>query len=387
MKRVQSVDIVRGIVMVIMALDHCRDMLHANPLGLSPLDLNSTSTAYFMTRWVTHLCATTFAFLSGTSAYLSLVNTGSISKGRSFLIKRGVWLVILNFTLNNFLIFFDIHFGVFFFQVIAVFGTGFIILGLLLSFSPRVIGTIGLIIIFGHNLFQAVSFPAGTPQAFLWALFMNKGFFQVTASHALALNYPIIPWAGIILAGFGFGQLIDKSPEQRRKNLLRIGLGALILFVIIRAVNIYGDPTAWSVQRNFLFSFLSFINLNKYPPSLLFILVTLGISILMMYVFDSRENRFTQIVSVYGKVPLFYWLLHWFTIHIVAIGIFLIMGYHWSDLQFAGFGFGKPSAGSGLHLWGVYIAWASIVTLLYPISKWYNNYKNNNRGKVWLRYL
>lgn len=387
MKRITSIDFVRGLVMMIMALDHVRDLILLPTYPQDPTVLETTTPALFATRWITHLCAPTFVFLSGTSAYLSMKNQANFSESRRFLITRGLWLVFVNFTINNFAIFLDIHFSVLFSQVIAVIGFGFIGLGLLLKLPTRTLAIVGLIIIFGHDIFQNVSFPQNPPLNLVWVLFMGSGFFPLTPEHGILITYPIIPWLGIMLAGFGFGELYNLPSEKRKKLFLQIGLGALIVFVALRTFNIYGNISHWSFQKNGLFSFFSFINTTKYPPSLLFTLMTIGISIMLLSTFDTVQNKLTNIVSVYGKVPLFYWLLHWFIIHFVAISVFLIQGYHWSDLQFQGFGFGRPKGGGGLSLVGVYLAWISIVAFLYPISKWYSDYKMAHKEKTWLRYL
>ena len=374
--------------MIIMALDHTRDLIHADPLGQSPTDLSTTTPALFFTRWITHLCAPTFVFLSGTSAFLSLQNHSNFDESRKFLFTRGLWLVFVNFTINNFAIFFDIHFSIFFSQVIAVIGFGFIGLALLLKFSPRTLLIIGLIIIFGHDLFQGISFQNNQPLNIIWTLFMGSNFFQITPAHALLISYPIIPWLGIMLVGFSFGSLYNLPSEKRKKLFLQIGFGALVLFALIRTFNLYGDKSHWSFQKNGLYSFFSFINTTKYPPSLLFTLMVLGISILLLSLFDNVQNKITDIVSVYGKVPLFYWLLHWFIIHFVAIGIFYAQGFHWSDFKFEGFGEGHPKDGAGgLSLSGVYVAWIGVVLFMYPVSRWYGNYKMQHKDKIWLRYL
>ncbi len=388
MKRLTSIDFLRGLVMIIMALDHTRDFIHANPLGQSPTDLSTTTLALFLTRWITHLCAPTFVFLSGTSAFLSMQNNPNSNENRRFLLTRGLWLVFVNFTINNFAIFFDIHFSVFFSQVIAVIGFGFIGLSLLLKFSPRTLLIIGLIIIFGHNVFDGVSFPSNPALNIIWALFMGSNFFQITPAHALLISYPIIPWLGIMLVGFSFGALYNLPTENRKKLFLQLSLSTLVIFVLLRTFNIYGDISHWSFQKNGLYSFFSFINTTKYPPSLLFTLMVLGVSISLLSVFDTIQNKITDVISVYGKVPLFYWLLHWFVIHFVAMGIFFIQGFHWSDFQFEGFGFGHPKGGGGgLSLSGVYLAWIGIVLFMYPVSHWYGNYKMQHKEKTWLRYL
>ncbi len=373
--------------MIIMALDHCRDLLGNDSITTSPTNLQTTTAALFFTRWITHLCAPTFVFLSGTSAYLSMQNRTNVAESRSFLFKRGIWLVIVNFTINNFAIYFDINFGVLFSQVIAAIGFGFIGLAILSKLPVKIIAILGVTIIFGHDLFMGISFAKGSLTEIVWTLFMKAGFFQLSPNTALLISYPIIPWLGIMLAGFGFGALFNLPAEKRKKLFLKIGLSVIVLFMIIRFINFFGDVSPWSTQKTNFFTFLSFINTTKYPPSLLFTLMTLGISIMLLSIFESFKNKITSIVSVYGKVPLFYWLLHWFIIHFVAIGVFMLQGYHWKDLQFEGFGMGHPKDGGGLGLSGLYIAWICIVIFLYPISKWYGNYKSAHKANKWLKYL
>jgi len=386
-ERIRSIDIVRGIVMVIMAIDHVRDVAGNESISTAPTNLQTTTTALFFTRWITHLCAPTFVFLSGTSAYLSVKNNPNINNARNFLLKRGLWLVIVNFTINNFAIFFDIHFGVLFSQVIAAIGFGLIGVALLLKLPIKAILAISILIIFGHDLFTGISFGKGSWVEMLWTLFTQSGFFQLSPDRSLVMSYPIIPWLGVMLAGFCFGKLFVLPAEKRKQVFLKIGLATIALFVIIRALNFYGDPSPWAVQKTKLFTVLSFINTTKYPPSLLFTLMTLGISITLLSLVEDMKNKITSIVSVYGKVPLFYWLLHWFIVHFLAIGIFLWQGYHWSDLQFQGFAMGHPKNGGGVGLPGLYAAWAFVVILLYPISKRYANYKSAHREKEWLKYL
>jgi uncharacterized membrane protein len=385
--RIRSVDFVRGLVMIIMAIDHCRDLLGNDSITSGPTNLKTTTVALFFTRWITHLCAPTFVFLSGTSAYLSIQNQTNAAEARNFLFKRGLWLLIVNFTINNFAIFFDIHFGVLFSQVIAAIGFGLIGLAIFLKLRPKVIGFIGLIIIFGHDLFMGVSFSKGSFADLIWTLFMNAGFFQLSPNTSLVLSYPFIPWLGILLAGFGFGKFFNMQIDKRKKTFLRIGLSAIALFILLRFPNYYGDASHWSMQKTDFFTFLSFINTTKYPPSLLFTLMTLGISITLLSVFEGMQNKVANIVSVYGKVPLFYWLLHWFIIHFLAMALYLSQGYHWSDLQFEGFGMGHPKNGGGVGLQGLYIAWLAVVILLYPICRWYGHYKSIHKEKNWLRYM
>ena len=269
--------------MVIMALDHVRDFMHTTAMSQSPTNLETTTTLLFMTRWITHLCAHTFVFLSGVSAYISFRRNNKISESRSFLLKRGVWLVILEFTFINFALWFDIHFRFMIMEVIAAIGLSFIVLSQLLKFSSRTIGIIGILIICCHNLLQYVTIPANPVAIFLSSVLFRQFLIQLTPGFSVFTAYPLIPWLGIILTGFACGEFFEITAEKRKRIFLSIGLGAIVLFTIIRFINIYGDPSLWSQQKSALFTFLSFINTTKYPPSLLFILLFIGITFIVLF--------------------------------------------------------------------------------------------------------
>lgn len=388
MKRVISIDIVRGIVMVIMALDHVRDLMHINSITESPTNLATTTTALFFTRWITYLCAPVFVFLAGTSAYLSLreKNSSSIKKT---LITRGLWLVILEFTIVNFAIFFDIGFHSILFEVIATIGVGFIILGLMLKLPPRQIGALGLIIIFFHHLTAFIPFAEGSIFKSILTPLFNMSIIPIASGKAFIMAYPPIPWLGIMLVGFASGKLFELSIAKRKKAFIQLGAGALILFVIVRFINLYGDSLQWSQQKNALFTFLSFINVTKYPPSLVFCLSTLGIMFLLLAFAEQLNNRLKSIVTVYGQVPLFYFVVHFYLIHLLAILMLLLQGFNFSQMEFATGTFGRPRAlQSGLPLWTVYIIWIGVVALLYKPCLWYAQYKAANKQKKWwLSYL
>src|SRR6476661_249558 len=268
MKRIISVDIMRGIVMIIMVLDHVRDLLHTTSITQSPTDLATTTPALFFTRWVTHLCAPVFVFLSGTSAFLSLVNKQNLSESRRFLLTRGLWLIVVEFTFVNFGVWFDVHFAVFLFDVIATIGVGFIVLSLLLRCPLKVIGGIGLFIIFLHNL--APFIPGSETALFKRILmpFFAPGAIPFGNGRTFVMGYPPLPWLGIMLVGFAAGKLFLRPQEQKKRTFLRIGVVSLALFLLFRFINIYGDTFPWAVQKTSFYTFLSFINVTKYPPSL-----------------------------------------------------------------------------------------------------------------------
>lgn len=385
MKRISSIDFARGLVMIIMALDHTRDMMHINSLTQSPTDLATTTPVLFFTRWITHFCAPAFVFLAGASTYLSFKNKNDITTSRKFLLSRGIWLIILEFTFVNFGIFFDLHFSNFLFDVIATIGFGFVILSFFLMLSVKKIAITGILIIFCHNIFPLIPFGNGFLKTILSPLFVPGGF-PINSTTTFVMAYPPIPWLGIILAGFAAGSLFQFSLMKRKKIFLTIGIAALCMFIIVRFINIYGDSIPWSVQKNSLYTFLSFINVTKYPPSLAFCLLTLGVLFIILSLAEGLRNRFSDFVMVYGKVPLFYFLVHFYLIHLLMFAMVYLQGFKTSELVF-GFNFGRPKEGSGVNLFTIYLIWIGVVIVLYPVCKWYGKYKAEHREKLWLRYL
>lgn len=387
MKRINSIDITRGLVMVIMALDHVRDFMHTTAMTQSPTDLQTTTTLLFMTRWVTHLCAPTFVFLSGVSAYISFKRNNNFHDSRNFLLKRGIWLLILEFTFINFALWFDIHFRFMIMEVISAIGLSFIVLSFLLKLPSRTIGIIGLILIFGHDLLQLVPAPSNPVALFISSVLFRPSLLQISQGFSAFTAYPLIPWLGIMLAGFAVGEFFELPAEKRTKIFLRLGIAIISLFAILRFINVYGDPLKWSSQKSALFTFLSFINTTKYPVSLLFTLLFLGITFLVLYLSEKNENRFTGILSVYGKVPLFYFTIHLFLIHSLMFAMLFIQGFTGNDLVFGAFNNGRPKAGGGVDLAAIYVIWVSVVAILYPLCKWYGKYKSEHRENKFLRYL
>ncbi|TDX00856.1 DUF1624 domain-containing protein [Dinghuibacter silviterrae] len=367
MKRIHSIDIVRGLVMILMALDHTRDLMHAS--NINPLDVDKTTPLLFFTRWITHLCAPTFVFLSGTSAYLG--SRKDFLSARRFLVTRGLWLIILEVTLINFLFWADIHFRILFLQVIFAIGAGFLLLSLLLRVQARWLAVLGLVLIAGHNLVKG-----GGPFDFLFFTSIT----QVTPHFTFAYLYPVLPWFGIMLTGFACGPLFLR--EHRGRLFLGIGVAALALFALLRWINRYGDPFPWTADH----AFLSFMNVTKNPPSLLYTLVTLGIMFLLLAAAEGRDNRFTRFLEVYGRVPMYYYLWHIFLIHTAMFIMDFALGFGPKDLVFGPFLFGNPP-GAGISLGGVYLVWIAVVAVAYPICVRWGRYKAAHRENVWLRYL
>jgi uncharacterized membrane protein len=385
MKRIPSIDIARGLVMVIMALDHTRDYLHIHA-AQSPTDLATTTPVLFFTRWITHLCAPTFVFLSGMSAWLSLNGDTPIATGRRFLLKRGFVLIVIEFTLVNFALFFDLHFRLFLFEVIATIGSGLILVSLLSRLSPKLVWVIACLLFFGHDLVLQFPMPKNPVLNFIGSLLFGPGAFPLSKNCLLVIAYPVLPWLGIMLAGYCAARLFTLPVPKRRTIFLRLGLAALALFVLLRLSNWYGNPVPWTTQKDGLFTFLSFMNVNKYPPSLLFSLSTLGILLLILSAAEGRDNALTRFLLVYGRVPLFYFVCHIYLIHLLMLLIVTIQGYPWSSMDFGPFKFGRPAA-AGLPLGAIYLAWAAVVLAFYPLCRWYGSYKARHREKTWMRYL
>lgn len=385
-KRIPSIDIVRGLVMVLMVLDHTRDLFHEAALVQQPTDLSTTTIPLFFTRWITHLCAPTFVFLSGTSAWLSLQNKNSVKEHRRFLLSRGIWLIILELTLVNFGIWFDIHFSVILIQVIFAIGFGFVILSLLLVLPNRAILVTGIMIMVFSGLLPLFPLPQQNPGTTILNALFQPAFIQLSEQHNLIYGYPPLPWLAIMLAGFGSAHIFTKESATVRKICIQTGMTLIALFVMLRAVNIYGDATPWSWQKNSTFSFLSFLNVTKYPPSLQYTLLFLGFMFLLLAVFTNSRSRFSMTLSVYGKVPLFFYLVHWYLIHTTLIAVILASGFTAGDLVF-GFNFGRPEAFKAFSLPVVYAIWLLALLVLYPLCRWYGAYKAAHRTNKWLSYL
>lgn len=387
MNRIRSIDITRGLVMVIMALDHVREFWHKTAMTVSPTDLTKTTTALFFTRWITHLCAPAFVFLAGTSAYISFRRTGNISESRKFLLTRGLWLVLLEFTLINFALWFDIRFRLLILEVIGAIGFSFIILSLLLSLGSRTVGTLGLIIILSHNMLQVGEMPVSKASALLFSALFRPNMIQFSDVFSIFTAYPVIPWLGIMLLGFGFGEVFELTFEKRKKFLLWSGTSALFLFVVLRFTNIYGDPAIWSDQKSCWFTFLSFINVTKYPPSLLFTLLFVGLTLITLRISEGLQGKFPSLSESYGKVPFFYFVVHLYLIHALMFVMLFIQGYGKDDMVFGAFKNGRPDTGGGISLTGVYLIWLGVVIVMYPFCRWYGRFKAEKRHIRILRYL
>jgi uncharacterized membrane protein len=387
-QRVASIDFLRGAIMIIMALDHVRDYFHWASFQYNPLDLDKTSAPIFFTRWITHYCAPIFMMLSGISAFLN--GRKKTKKELSFfLFSRGLWLVLLELTVVNFGWNFDIEFHSILFITIWALGICMIALSLLVFLPLKFVLAISIIMIAGHNLMDSIQMNGNNLQSFGWAMLHQQNGFNWQGRMVL-VGYPIIPWVGVMALGYCMGYLYVHYDAVKRKRLLLLyGVSAITLFFIIRFVNIYGDPFHWEKQEGFLFTLLSFLNTNKYPPSLLFILMTLGPGCIFVALTENITNGFSKFVSVYGRVPMFYYILHIYLIHLLAmITSELFTTHDWSKWIFhEPLWFIQSFRGYGFPLVIVYLVWIIVVIALYPLCKWYDAYKQAHKEKWWLSYV
>jgi uncharacterized membrane protein len=384
--RVDSVDVVRGIVMILMALDHVRDFFGAPG---NPTDPARASAALFFTRWITHLCAPTFFLLTGVGAYMmhQRRSTGDVSK---FLVTRGLWLIVIELTVFRCLGYqFNVDYQVTLLVILWALGWAMITLGALVHLPLAAIAAFGLTLIAGHNLFDRVNAESLGSFGPLWSILHAPGFFVSTPRFTVFIAYPLIPWIGVTAVGFALGRVFSWEAPARRMFLLRAGLGLTAAFVVLRIANVYGDPVPWTTQSTRVRTLLSFLNANKYPPSLAYLLMTLGPACLLLRLFDRGIPDLLHPVRVLGRVPFFYFMLHMPLIHLLAVVVCLARygDAHWmfESPSLADYPFTRPP-GWGYPLPIVYLIWLSVVLALYPACAWFARVKARNTA-AWLSYL
>lgn len=385
-KRIDSIDQLRGIIMIIMALDHVRDFFHVGAMVSDPTDPATTTPILFFTRWITHFCAPIFVFLAGTSAFLN--GTKRTKKELSiFLLKRGFWLIVLELTIFNFLFGFDPLYHFVGLQVIWVTGVSMVLLAALIYLPLPFLFAIGLVMVCGHNFLDRFNdAPNSQDRSLGWAFLHQPYFAQYAEGRVFGILYPIIPWPGIMLLGYCLGSLYVKGYDavKRRKLLVFMGIAAIAVFILLRWANVYGDLFPWSEQKNTAATVMSFFNVTKYPPSLLYISMTIGPGLLVLAWLEKIKAGWTNIVVIYGRVPMFYYLLHFFIIHVLCMIVFFASGYTMAQAA-SGFMLFRPND-FGFSLGVTYIIWIAVVVSLYPLCKWYSRYKATHTH-WWLSYL
>lgn len=380
--RLESIDLLRGLIMIVMAIDHTRDFFGMP--GASPTNLATTTAALFMTRWITHFCAPVFFLLTGTGAALSLAKQSSAQLSR-YLFTRGLWLIFLEVVVMRcFAYQFNVDFQVTMLIVLWALACAMITLAALCRLPLSVVAAIGGAMVVGHNLLDTVRIDHP-----VWTLLHQQGFVVNSPTFVLFTAYPLIPWVGVTALGFVLGRVYTWEAQRRQALLLRLGLGMIAAFLALRAINMYGDPSHWKHQASALFTVLSFLNTTKQAPSLLFLLMTLGPAMLLLWAIDRRTPAVLRPALVIGKVPLFYFISHFVLIHLLAVVVCYARygSAHWmfESPDLGNYPF-TPPPGWGFSLPTVYAVWALVVVSLYPLCKWFGELKQRRRD-WWLSYL
>ena len=388
--RINNLDLLRGIVMVLMALDHVRDFFHFGMLfGGNPTDLATTTPVLFFTRWITHFCAPVFIFLAGTSAFL-YGRTRSTAQLSRFLWTRGLWMIIVELVIVNFGWQFDPLFRLNLLGVFWAIGVSMLALAALVHLPHRAILIIGLAIVGLHNLLDHAPVPETGAIGFLFDLLHRDNYVRYADDRVLLMLYPVLPWIGTMALGYAFGRLY--TPEvpsaQRKHTLLRLGSGVVLFFIGLRALNVYGDLRPWTDQQTPMFDLLAFLNTTKYPPSLLYLSMTLGPALLFLGWTEGRSFRWGGPITVFGRVPFFYYMLHIYLIHALSTVAMVLQGH---DLSDGSMNPAKVESGMyddrGYPLWVVYGVWVLVVAALYFPCRWYARYRAQHKEKWWLSYL
>ena len=390
--RVESIDLLRGIVMIVMALDHVRDYVHFDSLVFSPTDLSRTTLALFATRFVTHLCAPTFILLAGTSIWF-VARRKTPRETSAFLLTRGLWIVILQFTLVRFAWSFDPGFHFNSAGILWAIGASMIAMAALVHFEFEALLAFSLLMVIGHNAFDGVSFATGSAADLVWTLLHGQRRYHYGNGRSFQILYPLVPWVGVMALGYCLGRLYegDVPSGERRSALARMGTSCLLGFLAFRLSNVYGDPVAWTRQATRSATVMSFLNLEKYPPSLLYLLVTLGIALLLLALFEGRAAAGWRPVVVLGRAALFYYVLHLFVAHAIGLVAVALAGLPWRAMVFTRGAHTEASpllAGRwGFGLAGTYLTWIALVLVVYPACRAWVRFKSRNKGSWWVSYV
>jgi uncharacterized membrane protein len=378
--RVDSIDLLRGLIMVLMLLDHTRDFFGSS--AVNPRDVNDP--ALFLTRWVTHFCAPLFIFLAGLSAFLYGARGRTRQELSLFLLTRGAWLVLLELSVVLFGWTFNPAFNFFVLQVIWAIGWSMIALAGLI-YLPRVaLVAFALAMIAGHNLLDGIKAEQLGGFGSFWLLLHEPGFLQLAPGIKVLAVYPLVPWIAVMAAGYAFGPVMNFPERQRRRWLIGTGVSLVGVFVVLRALNVYGDPVAWQPSASWSARVLSFINCEKYPPSLLYLAMTLGPGLIALALFENARGRLAGWLITFGAVPFFYYIVHIYLIHVVAIAAAAFAGADLAWLFQDPIGT-KPN-GYGVSLPLIYVLWFAFLLALYPLCRWFAALKQR-RHDWWLSYL
>lgn len=384
--RIESIDVVRGIIIILMALDHTHDFF--GNLAIRPTDLAVTTAPLFFTRWITHICAPVFFLLTGTSAYLA---QRRLSKRELswFLLARGIWLMFLELVVMRFALQFNFDYQTTIITVLWGLGWAMVALAGLLWLPNWAIAAVGVVMVAGHNALDGINATAFGALAPLWHFLHAPGIVVNNGRSVVFVAYVLIPWVGVTALGYVLGQVYRWDADRRRALLLRLGIGLVAAFVVLRFANVYGDPFPWSKQKSPLWTVMSFLGTTKYPPSLLFLLMTLGPALLLLRAFDAGLPALLRPALIIGKVPLFFYILHFYLIHLMAVAASWFRYGKVSEMfqspDLAHFPFSAPSDW-GASLPVIYLLWILVLAALFPLCRWYAGVKRR-RTDWWLSYL
>lgn len=384
--RLRSIDILRGLVIVLMVLDHVRDFFHASGSQFNPLDPASTHLALYLTRWVTHFCAPVFVFLAGVAAYMQSAKGKSPAVLSRFLLTRGLWLIVLELTLVGFAWAFTIPFTPFL-QVIWAIGISMVVLAGLVWLPRGAVLAIGVAIVAGHNLLTPITPQQFGDWALLWRLLHVAGPVFIDGTPAALVAYPMLAWFGIMALGYGMGAVF--LAPNRDRVLVLVGAGAIAAFFILRLINGYGDPRPWTAGADTGATLMNFFNVLKYPPSLMFACITLGPMLLLVPLLERWRGAGADFLRTFGSVPLFAYVLHIYIAHALAIGVHAALGRPIDGFfDYIGTVVLNPQAlaGTGFSLVWVYVAWLVVLALLYPLCVWWSRVRATRRA-WWMSYL
>lgn len=377
--RVDAIDIVRGLAVVLMALDHTRD--YTTALRFQPEDLSQTSLAVFLTRWVTHVCAPTFVLLAGVGIGLASRRQAPVAL-RRFLVTRGLWLLVLELVVTPIGWQFGFEPLPAFALVLWALGWSMIVMAALVGLPSRVVGVLGAVLVAGHNLADGVRPEAFGALAWLWQALHVPGFLW---PGGIFIGYPLLPWLGVMMLGVAAADLWTWEGDRRRRLLVTAGATSLVLFALLRAMNGYGNPAPWRPQASMALTVVSFLNVLKYPPSLQFLLMTLGLTALVLAAAERGRGAIARVLATYGRVPLFFYVAHIFVVHAVAVLVAFAQSGEWRRIQVVTHPEAIPPW-FGLSLPGVYVAWACVVAALYAPCRAVDHCKST-RAAWWWRYL
>ena len=384
--RIQSIDVVRGLIIILMALDHVHDFF--GDFAVNAVDLATTTPALFFTRWITHICAPTFFLLTGTGAYLTLQRMSKRELSR-FLLTRGLWLLFLELVVMRFALQFNVDYQVTIITVLWGLGWAMIVLAGLIWLPLWAIAFFGIVLVAGHNTLDGVDPGIFGRAAPLWTVLHQPGFLIRTSGHVVRVSYVLIPWVGVPALGYVLGAAYRWDTPARQRLLFRLGIGCVIAFIALRYSNLYGDPLRWRVHDTPLFTVMSFIDTTKYPPSLLFLLMTLGPTLLLLRAFDAGVPDLFHPALIIGKVPLFFYVLHFYLIHLLAVAVsyarYGMVSETFQSPDLAHFPFSAPP-GWDVGLPAIYAIWIGVVIAMYPLCRWYAGVRRRSRA-WWLSYL